>query len=37
MMGQGSKGKIGLKQRKKYKGWVNRKRDDEVQRKDKYV
>lgn len=37
MMGQCSKGKIGLKQWKENKGWVNRKRDDEVQRKDKYV
>ncbi len=37
MMGQGGKGKIGFKEQKQDKGWVNRRRDDEVLRKGKYV
>lgn len=37
MMGQGGKGKIQFKEQKKDKGWVNRRRDDEVLRKEKYV
>ena len=37
MMGQGGKGKIGFKEQTKDKGWVNRRRDDEVLRKGEYV
>ena len=37
MMEQGSRGKIGLKEEKKDKGWINGRRDDEVLRKGKYI
>lgn len=37
MMVLGGKGKIGLEEQREDKGWVNRKRDDEVLRKGKYV
>lgn len=37
MMGQGGTGKIGLKEERKDKGCVNRRRDDEVLRKGKNI
>lgn len=33
MMGQSGKGKNGFKEQRQDKGWVNRRRDDEVLRK----
>lgn len=37
MMGQGGRGKIRLKEEKKDKRWVNKRRDDEVPRKGNAV